>query len=107
MTTCRTLVPLLVAGAFDGNSALTAGITVHDARDRDVRIENPGASSPPAAPSPKTARRVHDQGGADDRTQLRELRGKVAKPVRVMFVMSLLNSRRRRYRRFDRRGAIA
>ena len=42
MTTCRTLVPLLVAGAFDGNSALAAGITVHDARDRDVRIENPG-----------------------------------------------------------------
>src|SRR5215468_1708110 len=30
---------------------------------------------------------------ADDLTQLRELRGKVAKPVRVMFVMSLLNGR--------------
>jgi iron complex transport system substrate-binding protein len=30
---------------------------------------------------------------ADDLAQLRELRGKVAKPVRVMFVMSLLNGR--------------
>ena len=41
MTTCRTLVPLLVAGAMAVSGAPAAGITVHDARDRDVRIENP------------------------------------------------------------------
>ena len=191
MTICRTLVLLLVAGAITGDIAAAAGITVHDARDRDVRIENParivaiggaiteilyalgfedrlaGVDStslyPPAAlrdkpnvgymrqlsaegvlglnPSlvlamqgsgPKETIEILDaakvplvmvpetfseQGlldkirlvghamGADPRAecltravvddlaQLRELRSKVAKPVRVMFVMSLLNGR--------------
>jgi iron complex transport system substrate-binding protein len=191
MTICRTLVPLLVAWAMTGEIAGAAGVTVHDARDRDVRIENPArivsiggaiteilyalgfedrlagvdATSlfPPAAlrdkpnvgywrqlspegvlglnPSlvlamqgsgPKEAIEVleaakvplvmvpetfSEQGlldkialvgramdatpraecltraVADDLAQLRELRGKVAKPVRVMFVMSLLNGR--------------
>jgi iron complex transport system substrate-binding protein len=191
MTICRTLVPLLVAAAISGGTTYAAGITVHDARDRDVRIENParivaiggaiteilyalgfedrlaGVDStslyPPAAlrdksnvgymrqlsaegvlglnPSlvlamqgsgPKETIEIldaakvplvmvpetfseqglldkirlvgHAMGAdpraeclsravADDLAQLRELRGKVAKPVRVMFVMSLLNGR--------------
>lgn len=191
MTICRTLVPLLVAWAMTGEIAGAAGVTVHDARDRDVRIENPArivsiggaiteilyalgfedrlagvdATSlfPPAAlrdkpnvgywrqlspegvlglnPSlvlamqgsgPKEAIEVleaakvplvmvpetfSEQGLLDkialvgramdaapraecltravagDLAQLRDLRGKVAKPVRVMFVMSLLNGR--------------
>ena len=191
MTICRILVPLLVAGAISGGIARAAGITVHNARDRDVSIENParivaiggaiteilyalgfedrlaGVDStslyPPAAlrdkpnvgymrqlsaegvlglnPSlvlamqgsgPKETIEIldaakvplvmvpetfseqglldkirlvgHAMGAdpraecltravADDLAQLRELRGKVAKPVRVMFVMSLLNGR--------------
>lgn len=191
MTICRTLAPLLVAWTMAGDAARATGITVHDARDRDVRIENPArivsiggaiteilyalgfedrlagvdATSlfPPAAlrdkpnvgywrqlspegvlglnPSlvlamqgsgPKEAIEVLDaarvplvlvpetfseQGLLDkialvgramdaapraaclanavavDLAQLRELRGKVAKPVRVLFVMSLLNGR--------------
>jgi iron complex transport system substrate-binding protein len=191
MTICRTLAPLLVAWAIAGGVTRAAGITVHDARDRDVRIENParivaiggaiteilyalgfedrlaGVDStslyPPAAlrdkpnvgymrqlspegvlglnPSlvlamqgsgPKETIEIldaakvplvmvpetfseqglldkiklvgHAMGAdpraecltravADDLAQLRELRGKVAKPVRVMFVMSLLNGR--------------
>ena len=191
MTICRTLAPLLIACAMTGHFARAAGITVHDARDRDVRIENParivsigGAITeilyalgfedrlagvdttslyPPAAlrdkpnvgymrqlsaegvlglnPSlvlavqgsgPKETMDVleaakvplvlvpetfSEQGlvekiklvghamGADKRAeclttavsgdlaQLRELRAKVTKPVRVMFVMSLLNGR--------------
>jgi heme transport system substrate-binding protein len=191
MTICRTLVPVLVAGAVTGGAAVAASITVHDARDRDVRIENPGrivaiggaiteilyalgfedrlagvdstSLYPPAAlrdkpnvgymrqlsaegvlglnPSlvlamqgsgPKETIEIldaakvplvvvpetfseqglldkiklvgHAMGAdpraecltravADDLAQLRELRGKVARPVRVMFVMSLLNGR--------------
>jgi heme transport system substrate-binding protein len=191
MTICRTLARLLVACAMAGGFARAAGITVHDARDRDIRIENParivaiggaiteilyalgfedrlaGVDStslyPPAAlrdkpnvgywrqisaegvlglnPSlvlamqgsgPKETIEIldaakvplvmvpetfseqglldkirlvgHAMGAApraecltravaDDLAQLRELRGKVVKPVRVMFVMSLLNGR--------------
>jgi len=182
---------LLIVCAMAGGVAHAAGITVHDARDRDVRIDNParvvsiggaiteilyalgfedrlaGVDStslyPPAAlhdkanvgymrqlsaegvlglnPSlvlamqgsgPKETIDVleaakvplvmvpetfseqglldkirlvgHAMGAdpraeclskavADDLTQLRELRGKVTRPVRVMFVMSLLNGR--------------
>jgi heme transport system substrate-binding protein len=191
MTICRTLAPLLVACAVAPGLARAAGATVHDARDRDVRIENPArivaiggaiteilyalgfedrlagvdsTSLYPAAalrdkpnvgywrqisaegvlglnPSlvlamqgsgPKETIEIldaakvplvmvpetfseqglldkirlvgHAMGAdpraecltravADDLAQLRELRGKVAKPVRVMFVMSLLNGR--------------
>jgi len=191
MTICRTLAPLLVACAIAPGLAHAAGITVHDARDRDVRIDNParivaiggaiteilyalgfedrlaGVDStslyPPAAlrdkpnvgymrqlsaegvlglnPSlvlamqgsgPKETIEIldaakvalvmvpetfseqglldkirlvgHAMGAdpraecltravADDLAQLHELRGRVAKPVRVMFVMSLLNGR--------------
>ena len=191
MTICRMLAPLLVACAIAGGLARAAGITVHDARDRDVRIDNParivaiggaiteilyalgfedrlaGVDStslyPPAAlrdkpnvgymrqlsaegvlglnPSlvlamqgsgPKETIEIldaakvplvmvpetfseqglldkikligHAMGAdpraecltravADDLAQLRELRGRVAKPVRAMFVMSLLNGR--------------
>lgn len=191
MTICRTLVWLLVAGACSFDVALAAGITVHDARDRDVRIDNPArivaiggaiteilyalgfedrlagvdsTSLYPAAalrdkpnvgymrqlsaegvlglnPSlvlamqgsgPKEAIEIldaakvplvmvpeafseqglldkirlvgHAMGAepraeclttavANDLAQLRELRGKVTRPVRVMFVMSLLNGR--------------
>ncbi|WJR79130.1 hemin ABC transporter substrate-binding protein [Bradyrhizobium sp. NP1] len=189
MTICRRLLPLLAIAA--AGVAQAAGITVHDARDRDIGIDNParvvaiggaiteilyalgfedriaGVDStslyPEAAlhdkpnvgymrqlsaegvlglnPSlvlamqgsgPKEAIEVLDaartplvlvpetfseQGlldkirlvgramGAEPRAeclagavasdlaQLRELRGRVAKPVRVMFVMSLLNGR--------------
>jgi iron complex transport system substrate-binding protein len=185
------LAPLLVAWAMTGDGASAAGITVHDARDRDVRIDNParivsiggaiteilyalgfedrlaGVDSTSLYPSaalrdkpnvgymrqlsaegvlglnpslvlamqgsgPKETIEIleaakvplvmvpetfSEQGlldkirlvghamGADPRAecltravtedlaQLRELRGKVAKPVRVMFVMSLLNGR--------------
>jgi iron complex transport system substrate-binding protein len=191
MTICRTPAALLIVCAMAGGMAHAAGITVHDARDRDVRIDNParivsiggaiteilyalgfedrlaGVDStslyPPAAlhdkanvgymrqlsaegvlglnPSlvlamqgsgPKETIDVleaakvplvmvpetfseqglldkirlvgHAMGAdpraeclskavADDLTRLRELRGKVTKPVRVMFVMSLLNGR--------------
>jgi iron complex transport system substrate-binding protein len=191
MTICHTLAALLVACAIAPGHSRAAGIIVHDARDRDVRIENParivaiggaiteilyalgfedrlaGVDStslyPPAAlrdkpnvgymrqlsaegvlglnPSlvlamqgsgPKETIEIldaakvplvmvpetfseqglldkirlvgHAMGAdpraeclsravADDLAQLRELRGKVAKPVRVMFVMSLLNGR--------------
>jgi heme transport system substrate-binding protein len=191
MTICRTLVSVVVAGAITGGAAVAASITVHDARDRDVRIENPGrivaiggaiteilyalgfedrlagvdstSLYPPAAlrdkpnvgymrqlsaegvlglnPSlvlamqgsgPKETIEIldaakvplvmvpetfseqglldkirlvgHAMGAdpraecltkavADDLAQLRELRGKVARPVRVMFVMSLLGGR--------------
>jgi heme transport system substrate-binding protein len=191
MTICRTLVSALIAGAITGGTAIAAPITVHDARDRDVRIENParivaiggaiteilyalgfedrlaGVDStslyPPAAlrdkpnvgymrqlsaegvlglnPSlvlamqgsgPKETIEILDAAKvplvmvpetfseqglldkiklvghamdadpraecltkvvANDLAQLRELRGKVARPVRVMFVMSLLNGR--------------
>lgn len=185
------LVPLLLACAMAGDVARAASITVHDARDRDVRIDNPSrivsiggaiteilyalgfeerlagvdATSlfPPAAlrdkpnvgywrqlsaegvlglnPSlvlamqgsgPKETIEVLDaakvplvmvpetfseqgllnkialvgramdagprtecltKAVAEDLAQLRELRGKVTKPVRVMFVMSFLNGR--------------
>jgi len=40
MTFCRTLAPLLIACCF-GGPAFAEGITVHDARNRDVVIENP------------------------------------------------------------------
>jgi iron complex transport system substrate-binding protein len=189
-TLCRPLAPFTCAFAVSG-AALAAGITVHDARNRDVQIENPArivsiggaiteilyalgfedrlagvdATSlyPPAAlrdkpnvgymrqlsaegvlglnPSlvlavqgsgPKETMDVLDAAkvplvlvpetfseaglldkiklvghamGADpqaecltkavtsDLTQLRELRTRVTKPVRVMFIMSLLNGR--------------
>lgn len=185
------LVPLLLACAMAGNAARAASIMVHDARDRDVRIDNPSrivsiggaiteilyalgfeerlagvdATSlfPPAAlrdkpnvgywrqlsaegvlglnPSlvlamqgsgPKETIEVLDaarvplvmvpetfseqglldkialvgramdagrrtecltKAVADDLAQLRELRARVTKPVRVMFVMSFLNGR--------------
>jgi len=191
MSICHTFVPLLAAWTLAGGIASAAGVTVHDARDRDVRIENParivsiggaiteilyalgfedrlaGVDSTSLYPSaalrdkpnvgymrqlspegvlglnpslvlamqgsgPKEAIEVleaakvplvmvpetySEQGlldkialvgramdatpraeclsrvVADDLAQLRELRGKVAKPVRVMFVMSLLNGR--------------
>jgi iron complex transport system substrate-binding protein len=190
MTICRTLVLLLATVAAAG-AARAAGITVHDARDRDVRIDNParivsiggaiteilyalgfedrlaGVDSTSLYPSaalrdkpnvgymrqlsaegvlglnpslvlamqgsgpketieileaakvplvmvPETFSeqglldkialigRAMDAGPraecltkavADDLAQLRELRGKVVKPMRVMFVMSLLNGR--------------
>lgn len=41
MTIYRTLAPMLVVCAITANAAHAAGTTVHDARDRDVRIENP------------------------------------------------------------------
>jgi iron complex transport system substrate-binding protein len=191
MTICRTLVLLLAVTVAAAGVARAAGITVHDARDRDVRIDNParivsiggaiteilyalgfedrlaGVDSTSLYPSaalrdkpnvgymrqlsaegvlglnpslvlamqgsgpketieileaarvplvmvPETfseqglldkialVGRAMDAGPraecltrvvADDLAQLRELRGKVAKPVRVMFVMSLLNGR--------------
>jgi iron complex transport system substrate-binding protein len=174
MTICRTLALSAAAGCFLlGGSALAAGITVHDARNRDVTISDParivsiggaiteilyalgfedrlaGVDStsfyPPAAlrdkPNVGYMRQLSAEGvlglnpslvlavqgsgpketmdvleaakvklvghamGADKRAeclteavsgdlaQLRELRAKVTKPVRVMFVMSLLNGR--------------
>jgi len=191
MTICRTLVLLLAITVAAAGVARAAGITVHDARDRDVRIDNParivsiggaiteilyalgfedrlaGVDSTSLYPSaalrdkpnvgymrqlsaegvlglnpslvlamqgsgPKEtieileAARVplvmvpetfSEQGLLDkialigramdagpraecltravteDLAQLRDLRGRVAKPVRVMFVMSLLNGR--------------
>jgi iron complex transport system substrate-binding protein len=191
MTICRTLVLLLAVALAAAGVARAAGITVHDARDRDVRIDNParivsiggaiteilyalgfedrlaGVDSTSLYPSaalrdkpnvgymrqlsaegvlglnpslvlamqgsgpketieileaakvplvmvPETfseqglldkialVGRAMDAGPraacltkavAGDLAQLRELRGKVAKPVRVMFVMSLLNGR--------------
>jgi iron complex transport system substrate-binding protein len=42
MTSCRTLALSAAAGAFLlGGTALAAGITVHDARNRDVTIADP------------------------------------------------------------------
>src|SRR3954463_2564429 len=42
MTICRTLALSVVTGGFVlGGAAVAAGITVHDARNRDVQIENP------------------------------------------------------------------
>ncbi len=41
MTICRIFVPLLAASILACDVAGAAGVTVHDARDRDVRIENP------------------------------------------------------------------
>lgn len=41
MTFCRTLLSLLIAAALPLEAADAAGITVHDARDRDVTIDNP------------------------------------------------------------------
>jgi len=191
MTICRIFVPLLAASILACDVAGAAGVTVHDARDRDVRIENParivaigGAITeilyalgfedrlagvdttslyPPAAlrdkPNVGYMRQLSAEGVlglnpslvlamqgsgpketieileaakvplvmvpetfseqglldkialvgrtmdatpraaclssavANDLAQLRELRGKVTKPVRVMFVMSLLNGR--------------
>src|SRR5262245_36542858 len=191
MTICRMLAPLLVAWAMIGDRASAAGITVHEARDRDVRIDNPArivsiggaiteilyalgfedrlagvdstslypvqalrdkanvgymrqlsaegvlglnpslvlamqgsgpketievleAAKVPLVMVPETfseaglidkIRLVGHAMGADPRAeclmkvvagdlaQLRELRAKVTKPVRVMFVMSLLNGR--------------
>ena len=191
MTICHTLAPLLVAAALGCDISCAAGITVHDARNRDVRIENParivavggaiteilyalgfedrlaGVNStslyPAAAlrdkPNVGYMRQLSAEGVlglnpslvlamqgsgpketidileaakvplvmvpetfserglldkialvgramdaspraaclasavAGDLAQLRELRGKVTKPVRVMFVMSLLNGR--------------
>jgi iron complex transport system substrate-binding protein len=191
MTICRTLVLLLAVAVAAAGVAGAAGITVHDARDRDVRIDNParivsiggaiteilyalgfedrlaGVDSTSLYPSaalrdkpnvgymrqlsaegvlglnpslvlamqgsgpketieileaakvplvmvPETfseqglldkialVGRAMDAGRraeclaeavADDLAQLRELRGKVTKPMRVMFVMSLLNGR--------------
>jgi iron complex transport system substrate-binding protein len=191
MTICRTLVLSLAVAVAAAGVARAAGITVHDARDRDVRIDNParivsiggaiteilyalgfedrlaGVDSTSLYPSaalrdkpnvgymrqlsaegvlglnpslvlamqgsgpketieileaakvplvmvPETfseqglldkialVGRAMDAGPraecltkavADDLARLRELRGKVAKPVRVMFVMSLLNGR--------------
>lgn len=191
MTICRTLALMLVAVMAATGAARAAGITVHDARDRNVRIENPArivsiggaiteilyalgledrlagvdatslypqaalrdkpnvgywrqlsaegvlglnpslvlamqgsgpketievldAAKVPLVMVPETfseqglldkitlVGRVMDAGHraeclskavAGDLAQLRDLRGKVAKPVRVMFVMSLLNGR--------------
>src|SRR3954463_3178614 len=191
MTICRTLALSAVTGCFVlGGAAVAAGITVHDARDRDVTISDPArivsiggaiteilyalgfedrlagvapTSLYPAAardkPSVGYMRQLSSEGvlglnpslvlavqgsgpketmdvleaakvplvlvpetfseaglidkiklvghamGADKRAeclteaapgllaQLRELRAKVTKPVRVMFVMSLLNGR--------------
>jgi heme transport system substrate-binding protein len=191
MTICRTLVLLLAVALAAAGVARAAGITVHDARDRDVRIDNParivsiggaiteilyalgfedrlaGVDSTSLYPSaalrdkpnvgymrqlsaegvlglnpslvlamqgsgpketieileaakvplvmvPETfseqglldkialVGRAMDAGRraeclaravTEDLAQLRELRGKVAKPMRVMFVMSLLNGR--------------
>ena len=191
MTICRTFALAFTCALLLGGSVLAEGITVHDARDRDVTIDNParivsigGAITeilyalgyedriaavdstsfyPPEAlrdkPNVGYMRQLSAEGvlglhpslvlavqgsgpketmdvleaakvpmvlvpetfsetgiidkiklvghamGADQRadclsaavtgdlTQLRELRAKVAKPVRVMFVMSLLNGR--------------
>src|SRR3954462_3186391 len=42
MTICRTLALSVVTGGFVlGGAALAAGITVHDARNRDVTISDP------------------------------------------------------------------
>lgn len=41
MTVCRTLVSILIACAIVGGSARADAVIVRDARDRDVRIENP------------------------------------------------------------------
>ena len=192
MTTCRTLALLLLAACLGtGEAVSAAGITVHDARDRDVTISDParivsiggaiteilyalgfedrvaGVDSTSLYPAqalrekanvgymrqlsaegvlglnpslvlamqgsgPKETIEILDAAkvplvmvpetfseaglidkiklvghamGADPRAecltkavagdlaQLRELRGKVTKPVRVMFVMSMLNGR--------------
>jgi iron complex transport system substrate-binding protein len=191
MTICRMLAPSLFVALAAAGAARAASITLHDARDRDIRIENPtrivsiggaiteilyalgfedrlaGVDSTSLYPSaalrdkpnvgymrqlsaegvlglnpslvmamqgsgpketieileaakvplvmvPETfseqglldkialVGRAMDAGPraaclakvvAGDLAQLRELRGKVAKPVRVMFVMSLLNGR--------------
>jgi iron complex transport system substrate-binding protein len=191
MTICRMLAPSLFVALAAAGAARAASITVHDARDRDIRIENPTrivsiggaiteilyalgfedrlagvdstslyptaalrdkpnvgymrqlsaegvlglnpslvmamqgsgpketieileAAKVPLVMVPETfseqglldkialVGRAMDAGPraaclakvvAGDLAQLRELRGKVAKPVRVMFVMSLLNGR--------------
>src|SRR5215207_8192946 len=42
MTICRTLALLLLAACLGtGGAASAAGVTVHDARDRDVTIKDP------------------------------------------------------------------
>ena len=41
MTICRMLAPSLFVALAAVGAARTASITVHDARDRDIRIENP------------------------------------------------------------------
>src|SRR6266513_1985022 len=104
MTFCRSLVCVVmqlatVSGYLTMISAAAAeGVVVRDARNREVTIENPSriVSIGGAITEILYALGLEQRVVAVDTTSLfpdTALRAKVTKPVRVMFVMSLLNGR--------------